>query len=160
MGNAEVSSKYGENKPGPLKPLHCSQNLENLGVSLLLLVQAVLSDRAGLLVPLLVANDQTCLPCCTGDAGQITLGPATLKVTSMSELLHPDPCFASGDQIFHSPDSTLMNSQISAMPGGHSTVWSLLLDTAANRKVRAHIEDGRIISGQLWCFDQLRLGRL
>ncbi|CAE7353573.1 unnamed protein product, partial [Symbiodinium pilosum] len=22
--------------------------------------------------------------------------------------------------------------------------------------VRAHIEDGRIISGQLWCFDQLR----
>ena len=22
-------------------------------------------------------------------------------------------------------------------------------------KVRAHIEDGRIISGQLWCFDQL-----
>ncbi|CAJ1358985.1 unnamed protein product [Effrenium voratum] len=25
-----------------------------------------------------------------------------------------------------------------------------------NTLVRAHIEDGRIISGQLWCFDQLR----
>mmetsp|Transcript_46475 Transcript_46475/g.86898 ORF Transcript_46475/g.86898 Transcript_46475/m.86898 type:complete len:116 (+) Transcript_46475:48-395(+) len=25
-----------------------------------------------------------------------------------------------------------------------------------NSLVRAHIEDGRIISGQLWCFDQLR----
>ena len=23
-------------------------------------------------------------------------------------------------------------------------------------KVRAHIDDGRIISGQLWCFDQLK----
>ena len=25
-----------------------------------------------------------------------------------------------------------------------------------NTVVRAHIEDGRIISGQLWCFDQLK----
>ena len=35
---------------------------------------------------------------------------------------------------------------------GAKHVMSNLMNTI----VRAHIEDGRIISGQLWCFDQLK----
>eukprot|EP00439_Symbiodinium_sp_Y106_P069747 s1310_g12.t1 len=58
--------------------------------------------------------------------------------------------------------TTSMASSSSALPSiaeGHvkdSTGAKRFMSELMNTLVRAHIEDGRIISGQLWCFDQLR----
>jgi len=46
---------------------------------------------------------------------------------------------------------SIAEGQVHDAAGAKQVVSKLM-----NTLVRAHLEDGRIISGQLWCFDQLK----